>query len=192
MSRTLIVYDHPYEKSFNHAVLQTVTAALAAKNRAHDVIDLHADGFDPVYSKEELALFGKGQTLDPLVEKYQALIRAADEIIFICPIWWSSLPAMSKGFLDKVMKQQFAYLPTKHSTKGLLTHIKTATLITTSTAPNFAFALVLGNPIKRVFVKVVMKQFGFQKRQWLNFGGITASTAAQREAFLHKVRQRFA
>ncbi len=191
MSRTLIVYDHPYDKSFNHAILQTITDALDAKNRAYDVIDLHADGFNPVYGKEELALFGKGETLDPLVEKYQALIRAADEIVFICPIWWSSLPAMSKGFLDKVMKQKFAYIPERTGPRGLLTHIKTAVLITTSTTPNFAFPLILGNPIKRVFVKVVMKQLGFQKREWLNFGGITGSQADKREAFLAKVRQRF-
>ena len=51
MSRILIVYDHPYEKSFNHAILQTITAALDAKNRAYDVIALHADGFNPVYGK---------------------------------------------------------------------------------------------------------------------------------------------
>ena len=119
------------------------------------------------------------QHLDPLVEKYQALIRAADEIVFICPIWWSSLSAMSKGFLDKVMKQKFAYIPERTGPRGLLTHIKTAVLITTSTTPNFAFALLLGNPIKCVFVKVVMKQLGFQKREWLNFGGISGFHSRQ-------------
>ena len=52
MSRPLIVYDRSYDKSFNHAILQTITAALDAKNRAYNVIDLHADGFNPVYGKE--------------------------------------------------------------------------------------------------------------------------------------------
>ena len=78
MAHTLIVYDHPYEKSFNHAILQTVIAALQSKGKAHALIDLHADNFDPVFRKEELALYGKGETIDPLVEKYWQLLREAD------------------------------------------------------------------------------------------------------------------
>lgn len=192
MAHTLIIYDHPYEKSFNHAILETVIAALQGKGKSHALIDLHADGFDPVFRKEELALYGKGETLDPLVEKYWQLIREADEIIFICPVWWSSLPAMTKGFLDKVMKVNFAYTPGATGPKGLLTHIHQATLITTSTTPNFVLKYFLGNPIKRVFVNLVLKQVGIARREWLNFGNITNSKAEQREAFLQQLKSRFA
>lgn len=182
----------PYEKSFNHAILQTVIAALQSKGKAHALIDLHADNFDPVFRKEELALYGKGETIDPLVEKYWQLLREADELIIICPVWWSSLPAMTKGFFDKVMKVNFAYEPGATGPKGLLTHIQRATLITTSTTPNFALKLFLGSPIKRVFVKLVLKQIGIARREWLNFGNITHSKAEQREAFLQQVQNRFA
>ena len=173
MAHTLIIYDHPYEKSFNHAIMETVIAALQEKGKAHALIDLHADGFDPVFRKEELALYGKGETVDPLVEKYWQLIKEADELIFICPVWWSSLPAMTKGFFDKVMKVNFAYVPGTTGPKGLLT-------------------LFLRNPIKRVFVNLVLKQIGIAQREWLNFGNITNSKAEQREAFLQQLKSRFA
>ena len=76
-TRTLVVYAHPYTGSFNHAVLEATTTALDKANRPYDVIDLYADGFDPRYTVEELALFSDGGTLDPLVTRYQELIKGA-------------------------------------------------------------------------------------------------------------------
>lgn len=67
MSKTTIIYAHPYEKSFNHAILERVQALLDAKGQAYQLIDLYADGFNPVFTKEELALFAEGKALDPLV-----------------------------------------------------------------------------------------------------------------------------
>ena len=99
---------------------------------------------------------------------------------------------MTKGFFDKVMKVNFAYVPGTTGPKGLLTHIGKATLITTSTTPNFALKLFLRNPIKRVFVNLVLKQIGIAQREWLNFGNITNSKAEQREAFLQQLKSRFA
>lgn len=67
---TTVIYAHPYEGSFDHAVLQEMQKLLAAKNETYRVIDLYAEDFNPVYSKEELALYQPRETLDPLVQKY--------------------------------------------------------------------------------------------------------------------------
>jgi len=137
MSQTLIIYAHPYDGSFNHAILEEVKAGLEASGRPYEVIDLYADGFDPRYTAEELSLFSKGETTDPLVERYQKMIEASDSWIFVSPIWWSDVPAILKGFLDKVMKQKWAYLPSSTGVKGKLTHVRSAWAITTSTGPTF-------------------------------------------------------
>ena len=126
MSQTLIIYAHPYDGSFNHAILEEVKAGLEASGRPYEVIDLYADGFDPRYTAEELSLFSKGETTDPLVERYQKMIEASDSWIFVSPIWWSDVPAILKGFLDKVMKQKWAYLPSSTGVKGKLTHERRA------------------------------------------------------------------
>ena len=120
--RTLIIYAHPYDGSFNHAVLEAATSALDKAGRPYDVADLYADGFDPRMPAEELALYTEGGTLDPLVSHYQKLIEGASRIIVIAPIWWSELPAIVKGFVDKVMKQNWAYHATASGVKGHLTH----------------------------------------------------------------------
>ena len=68
---TLIIYAHPYEKSFNHAIFEKVKQDLTKKHKDFDVIDLYKDCFNPVYTTEELALFKDGKTTDKLVSQYQ-------------------------------------------------------------------------------------------------------------------------
>ena len=69
------------------------------KGQTYELIDLYEDGFNPVYTKEELALFNKGQALDPLVLKYQESLASCDRLIMIFPIWWADMPAIVKGLL---------------------------------------------------------------------------------------------
>ena len=172
MSQTLIIYAHPYDGSFNHAILEEVKAGLEASGRPYEVIDLYADGFDPRYTVEELALFSDGGTLDPLVTRYQELIKGAARLIVITPIWWNDLPGMLKGFFDKVMKQKWAYDPTPSGVKGCLTHIEQMLVLTTSTSPTWHMRYLAGNAMGSVFLGATAKQLGIQGRRWINFGQV--------------------
>jgi hypothetical protein len=60
-------------------------------------------------------------------------------------------------------------------------------VLTTSTSPTLFFRLFLGDGIKRIFINQTLKQLGMQRRRWINFGGITASTPQQRERHLAKI-----
>ena len=104
MSHTLVVYGHPYNKSFNHAIFEAVTAGLDKAGKNYKVIDLHADGFDPNYSTEELSLYKKGETADPLVTAYQKLVDEGVSLLFLYAIWWSYLLTNFKGFFFFVFK----------------------------------------------------------------------------------------
>lgn len=181
---TLIIYAHPYEKSFNHAIFEKVKQDLTKKHKGFDVIDLYKDCFNPVYTTEELALFKDGKTTDKLVSQYQEKISNADEVIFIFPVWWNDTPAMIKGFIDKVMKKSFAYEVGKTGLIGHLTHIKKAAVFTTSTSPTWYLKLFCGNAIKRVFINATLKQLGFKNITWHNMGNIDNSTAEMRQEFL--------
>ena len=75
MSFTTIIYAHPYDESFNHGILQRVRQILDGKGEKYQLIDLYADGFNPAYTKEELALFNQGKALDPLVLRYQEILK---------------------------------------------------------------------------------------------------------------------
>lgn len=185
--RTLIVYAHPYDGSFNHAVLEAATSALDKAGRPYDVVDLYADGFDPRYTAEELALFREGGTLDPLVSHYQRLIEGASRITIICPIWWSEVPAIVKGFVDKVMKQGWAYHATASGVKGHLGHIQQVLVLTTSTAPTWFLRRFCGNYVSSVFLGAALKQLGMGGRTWVNFGKVDKGGASRRKKHLRRV-----
>lgn len=82
--KTTIIYAHPWEGSFNKAILDE--AAEAAGDCY--VIDLYKDGFDPVMSEEDLALYSEGKSADPQVEKYNEILDDTSRINFI---WLSSV-----------------------------------------------------------------------------------------------------
>ena len=89
---TLIVYCHPYEQSFCHAMLDALCERYDREGTPYQVIDLHADGFDPVLSRDELAVYGEGAALDPLVTRYQGLVAGSDRLVFI-------FPKMEQGYI---------------------------------------------------------------------------------------------
>ncbi len=103
----LIIYAHPdREKSHNAAVLRFVRETLEAKGAQYGLIDLYAEGFQPVLSAEEYA---GGKAVDAKVAECQQKIAGAERLIFIYPIWWYGAPAMLKGFFDRVFTPGFAY-----------------------------------------------------------------------------------
>lgn len=185
----LIIYCHPYDKSFNHAVLENVENNLKQNNKDYKLIDLYKDGFVPIYDLEEMRLFHTGQTHDPLVKKYLSWLKETPEVIFITPFWWNGIPGMLKGFIDKVMKEGpgLSHTVTKTGIHGELTNVKHTYIFATSTSPTFYLKLFLGNGIKRIFVNKTLKQLGMQDRHWYNLGGISNSSIEKRKKYLKKI-----
>lgn len=187
---TLIIYCHPYQHSFNHAILNAVQQNLAQSKLTYQTIDLHADNFSPVYSIEELKLYHSGQTTDPLVEKYLKLLKTAHTVIIISPVWWNSIPGMLKGFIDKVMKEgeNLSHTVTRLGVQGELKNIKKCYLLTTSSSPTFYIRFFNGKGIKKIFLNQTLKQLGFQGRSWTNFGMISTTTAENRKRYLNSLQ----
>ncbi|MDO4640256.1 MAG: NAD(P)H-dependent oxidoreductase [Neisseria sp.] len=185
MASTTIIYAHPYDKSFNHAILERVQELLNVQNEPFQLINLYTDGFNPVYSQEELALFNQGKTLDPLILKYQKILKETDRLIFIFPIWWANVPAIVKGFFDKVFLKTFAYIENNSgSLKGLLSNIQETIVISTSTAPTFYLKYFCGNTIGKAMLGHTIKSIGVKKRRWINCGRANLVSQKKRTQFL--------
>lgn len=186
---TLIIYAHPYNKSFNSAILNAVQANLEKKKEKFEVLDLYKDNFNPAYDAKELSMYSQGKTCRPLVEKYLRKVKHANTLIVICPIWWNSIPGILKGFIDIVMKEgkELTHINTRFGIKGELTNIEHTYVLTTSAAPTFYFNIFLGNSVKKIFMNVTLKQLGMKRRKWINFGKITNSSKIRREKYLTKI-----
>lgn len=125
----LIIYAHPNDDSLNHHLMQTVVDSLQTKNQEITVRNLYQINFDPVLSLEDM----QGQRLGTIaddVKQEQEYISLADHITFIYPIWWTGMPAIMKGYIDRVFSYGFAYRYDQGVQKGLLTGKKTTVINT--------------------------------------------------------------
>jgi NAD(P)H dehydrogenase (quinone) len=107
-ARVLVVYCHPNPKSFTHAVLESVCAGLTAGGCAYEVIDLHAERFDPVLIVDETRRRRDLGTVEE-TRRHRELVAAAKTLVFVYPVWWGGFPAMLKGFIDRVFVSGLTY-----------------------------------------------------------------------------------
>ncbi|HPJ15611.1 MAG TPA: NAD(P)H-dependent oxidoreductase, partial [Spirochaetota bacterium] len=89
-----VILAHPYDKSFNHAIFDSICSRLGKLGVEVFAHDLYAEKFNPVITCEEL---GSDRSSDPLVNKYADELMKSDIIFFIHPNWWGQPPAVLKG-----------------------------------------------------------------------------------------------
>lgn len=122
--KNLIVYAHPNSGSLNHFFKQTVLESLQDSGEEIALRDLNEINFNPVLSLADMNGQRMGKVADD-VQTEQDFITWADRIIFIYPIWWTGMPAIMKGYIDRVFSYGFAYRYDHGGQKGLLTGKKT-------------------------------------------------------------------
>ncbi len=131
--------------------------------------------------------FSEGKAVDPLVISYQQQLKKTSHLILIFPIWWYNLPAILKGFFDKVMLNQFSHINTPAGVKGLLTTIEKVTIITTSKSPTWYLKYFGGNVIKKSLIQSTLKTIGISKSKWVNLDQIDKSSTQKRTKFLERL-----
>lgn len=108
--RALVVYCHPVVGSFNAAVRDTVVDKLREAGADYRVLDLYADGFHPVLGASELESYLDSPANRLPVAAHCEAVEWCDALIFVFPTWWYGLPAMLKGWLDRVLLPDLAFL----------------------------------------------------------------------------------
>jgi len=135
--RYAILYAHPNPKSFNHAILERVEANLKRDRKEYVARDLYALSFKPALEGADFVAMGQGRPRPDVAEE-QRHIANADRIIVIHPIWWFSMPAILKGYIDRVLSNDFAYKYTDEGPVGLLSG-KSAVILNTTGGPQEAY-----------------------------------------------------
>lgn len=114
----LSVLCHPVRLSFTGAVLNEFTRGLREAGHVAEVADLYREGFDPVLCEADYAQFD-GRPMPEDVLREQARVDGSDAIVLIFPLWWYGMPAMLKGWLDRVFSAGWAY-ERRHDPEGSL------------------------------------------------------------------------
>ena len=193
--RTAIVFNHPYEHSFCAAILESVVHGLHNAGHETDVLHLDNEQFDPVMRTADLKAFTLGEPVDPQVLEYRERLSAADHLIFIFPVWWELMPAMTKGFIDKVIFPGVAYDYDKSGRFPRMVkrfgRLKSITLITTMNTPSFMYRLIFGNAVKRALFTGTFWKMGYKNRKWINLSMVKFVSPEKRTRWLAQLEKRF-
>jgi NAD(P)H dehydrogenase (quinone) len=130
----LVVVAHPREDSLTMGLARSYAAELEKLGHSQRTHDLYRMGFNPVLAANELVPAGPSHPVSADVAGAQDDIRAVDALTVVYPLWWMSMPAMMKGYIDRVFAHGFAYDIGDGGVQGLLAG-KKAVLITLSGAP---------------------------------------------------------
>jgi len=191
----LIVTAHPSGDSLCKVLAARAEAGLLAAGHEVIVLDLYELGFVVAMTAEEReAYHGESPLIDPLVSEHAALVQRAEAIVFVYPTWWSGLPAILKGWLERVMVPGVGFVLDERTNKVRpgLGQMRRIVGISTYGSPRSSVRLINDNG-RRIITRALRMSCGIRVRtSWLGLYAVDTSTAAERQAFLAKVEQRMA
>ncbi|MBL7056308.1 NAD(P)H-dependent oxidoreductase [Candidatus Woesearchaeota archaeon] len=153
--RTLIVYAHPQTKGHCPLILEGIENWHKQHQIDYEVIDLYRIKYDPVLHEEEHYTAGNREISEQNRE-FQQKISETTKLIFIYPMWWGYVPAILKGFFDRVFTSNFAFRYEGNKPIAMLKG-KKAALLVTSGGPKIIYKLLLDMP--NTLIKLIVFRF---------------------------------
>ena len=189
----LVLFAHPLADSFAAALHRTVVAALRDAGHEVDDCDLYATGFDPVMTAAERRAHNSPNPDLSAVENHVERLRAADAVVLCFPVWWYGMPAILKGYFDRVWVNGVAFhLHTGGKIEAGLHRIKKLGVVATYGAPWWLIKLVLRDPVRGVIHTGIRGLCTRHvKTRFLALYSIEAKTSADTARFLAKVERAF-
>ncbi len=184
--KVLIIQGNPDPDSLCQALAEAYKNGAQKTNAEVRQIDVRQIEFDPNLP------FGYKRDLDlePGLVDAQQSIAWADHLVFVYPTWWGTMPALLKGFVDKVFTPGFAIRHRKGSLLyDRLLKGKTARLIVTMDSPPWYFRLITGQPGHRAMKQATLHFCGVKPVKITSLGPVMGSKKAKRVGWLHRVQQ---
>jgi NAD(P)H dehydrogenase (quinone) len=204
--RIMLVLDHPYtidsaeniphRRSFTAAVAEAAIRGARSAGHEVDLVDLVADGFNPMMTREDLLAWRFKKSVDPQVLDYQRRLFEADHLVFAFPVWWEAMPAATKGFLDRVLVKGVMYeeLPDAKGNpfRNLMKKLGGVTVLSVMTTPDKAYRWWYRDPLTKILFKGTFGKIGVKNLKWINFASVTEVTAERRQQMLDDTEKHFA
>ncbi|MEQ1950639.1 NAD(P)H-dependent oxidoreductase [Mesorhizobium sp. CN2-181] len=191
--RVLVVYCHPVPESFCAALRDAAVETLTARGDEVRLVDLYAEKFDPVMQPEERRRYNDGPPADPALAPYVEQLKWAEAVLFVYPTWWYGLPAMLKGFFDRVWAMGVVFdLAPQGGIVSRVGHIRRIGIVTTCGATRF-LSILMGQPGRKTILRGIRALCGARARTvYLAHYDMDRSTSESRAAFLKTVKSRLA
>ena len=189
--RVLYVYCHPLADSFHAAIRDSALRGLAEAGHEVDLLDLYAENFDPVLRAEARARYHDTSRNREGVVTYVARLARAEALILQFPTWSFGLPAMIKGFIDRLFMPGVAFdLTDPARAKPLLGHIRRLVGVTTYGRPRW-MARYIGDPPRRTVTRYVRWFIAREaKVDYLALYHMNVASLEARQRFIARVGER--
>jgi len=188
----LLLSCHPNPEAYTAYLAGRALDGLRSAGHEVTHIDLYASGFRAAMSPEERSAYhGPEPVLDPMVAEHIEIVRSVDAIVCVYPTWWSGLPAMLKGWLERVMVPGVGFRFDEKSGKARpnLTNVKRVVGVSTYGSPRWYVRLVNDNG-RRTLMRALRISCGFPTRGgWHGLYAIDTSTEVERIAFGDRVER---
>jgi len=191
--RVLYVYCHPLDDSFHAAIRKDALATLQEAGHTVDLLDLYAEGFDPVLSAERRRDYHDPVRNRANNQAHVERLMAANALVVQFPTWSFGPPAMLKGWFDRMFGPGIAMdLSDPAQARPLLLHIECITGISTYGRPRWQ-AIGMADPPRKI-IKRYLPWFtgGKAKVRYHALYHMNTATPARRARFLAKVRREMA
>ncbi|UKB82640.1 NAD(P)H-dependent oxidoreductase [Chryseobacterium sp. MEBOG06] len=186
MKKIVVINGHPNKASFNFGIAKAYRkGALDSGAEVQEIVIAELQ-FNPNLQ------FGyqKKMELEPDLIKAWEIIQWADHLVWVHPIWWGGLPAVTKGFIDRLFLPGFAFKYKKDSLWwDKLLKGKTAHIITTIDQPGWYYRLMYGRPSVNQLKKSTLEFCGIKPVKVTYIGIIKTSDEKQRQKWLEKVKK---
>jgi NAD(P)H dehydrogenase (quinone) len=186
IKKILIINGHPDKESFCFALAESYRKGAERSGTACKVINLIDLKFDPILTYG----YRKISELEPDLIQAQKDILGANHLVFVYPNWWSTYPALLKGFIDRVFLPNFAF---KYHEKGpfwdKLLIGKTSRLIVTMDTPWWYYWLINRNAGHNSMKIGILKFSGIKPVKISSFGPIKSSDENKRKLWLDMVEE---
>ncbi|MGF7057578.1 NAD(P)H-dependent oxidoreductase [Brassicibacter mesophilus] len=159
--KCLVIYTHPNPKSFNAAIKEHIVSELEKNGHDVSIRDLYELGFNSILSADDFVHFQKGEVA-PDIEAEQNEIKWADTLFFVFPTWWENMPAMLRGYIDRVFSTGFAYKYSDEGPIGLLKGKKAVILQTTGSPEEVLDSSNLLSSMKKVIGNGIFSFVGIE------------------------------
>jgi NAD(P)H dehydrogenase (quinone) len=191
--RLLFVYAHPIGDSLTAAARDCAVQAAQAVGHEVRLIDLYATGFQPCLTAAELNSYADPEAMGDELNAHIEALLWAEAVIFIHPTWWSGMPAILKGWLDRVWRPGVAFHMREAAFHPGLSQIRLIGVITTLGATWAQYNLLLGAAGRKQLLRGLRGCIHPRARSlFLAHYAIDASTPASRAAYLAKIAARIA
>ena len=190
--RIQLIYAHPVDGSFCSALRDIVWNTLLQSGHVVRLTDLYAEGFPSALGREERLNYEMTGTNLTGVRAYVERLRWAEGLILVFPTWWYGMPAILKGYFDRVWVPGVAFdlKPAGGVLRRRLDHIHLMAIVTTYGSPWWFIKLYMRDPGKAVFMRGIGRLLRpGAKRLYLAQYGMDQSTSESRTRFIDKVER---